>query len=172
MSSILSSLSISSTQKQLQFQPIIISLLPLIPIILLSYTARWFYNSLQSVRAERRRRISGESGPRPERFTNGNEKLEWSDKGVVESSSEDEVALTRSSGKGMKGKVGNRGSGVGSVSVYEDEGYLRYFPDLSFPETTGEERQQIKRDKEMYHKLQNLEDHPGEFLPLCPFTHP
>jgi hypothetical protein len=37
------------------------------------------------------------------------------------------------------------------------------FPDLASPVATEEQRRQMTEDKELYHALQNLEDHPGEY---------
>lgn len=39
--------------------------------------------------------------------------------------------------------------------------YRACFPDLSFPDTTAEERAQVQADKELYHMLQNIEAFPG-----------
>lgn len=46
----------------------------------------------------------------------------------------------------------------------EEKEYLGVFPDLtkSAERATQEERDQMVKDKELYYKLQNLEDHPGE----------
>ena len=47
----------------------------------------------------------------------------------------------------------------------EEKEYLGVFPDLtkSAERATREERDQMVKDKELYYKLQNLEDHPGEW---------
>jgi hypothetical protein len=123
-----------------EIRPILISLSPILPFLLLSYTIQWFYKSLTTARAARRRRVSGESGSRPEGFGQV----------VVE-----------------KKEVRS-----GNASVYEDRGYLESFPDLQRIDATVEEKEQIRRDKELYHKLQNLEDHPGEFSSTSPSVQP
>lgn len=46
------------------------------------------------------------------------------------------------------------------------EDYRNAFPDLTNPIVTLDQIQQIRYDKELYHQLQNLEDHPGTFFPL------
>ena len=38
------------------------------------------------------------------------------------------------------------------------------FPDLARPEATQAQREQMAKDKQLYHELQNLEDHPGTLL--------
>jgi hypothetical protein len=50
----------------------------------------------------------------------------------------------------------------------EEKEYLGVFPDLaaSAQRATVQERKRMAMDKELYWKLQNLEDHPGEFI-LC-----
>lgn len=48
----------------------------------------------------------------------------------------------------------------------EEKEYLGVFPDLaaSAERATVQERERMPMDKELYWKLQNLEDHPGEFI--------
>lgn len=47
-----------------------------------------------------------------------------------------------------------------------DAAYVACFPDLSkvARESSEQEVERMKRDKVLYHKLQNLEDHPGQFV--------
>ena len=40
------------------------------------------------------------------------------------------------------------------------------FPDLDRPAATAAQTEQMARDKELYHALQNLEDHPGAYALL------
>jgi hypothetical protein len=44
------------------------------------------------------------------------------------------------------------------------------FPDLWNPPLTADEREQMAVNKTLYHKLQNVEDHPGETMPLHQLT--
>jgi hypothetical protein len=55
----------------------------------------------------------------------------------------------------------------------EEKEYLGVFPDLtkSAERATQEERDQMVKDKELYYKLQNLEDHPGESGPSSQANH-
>jgi hypothetical protein len=49
------------------------------------------------------------------------------------------------------------------VKVDSDEPVVSPIPDLKGIQASEEEKNQLKRDKELYFKLQNLEDHPGKF---------
>lgn len=53
-----------------------------------------------------------------------------------------------------------------------DHAYLACFPDLTriAQESKKEEVERMKRDKVLYWKLQNLEDHPGMFSPIIIFV--
>lgn len=42
--------------------------------------------------------------------------------------------------------------------------YEDHFPNLEQPAATLEEREQMERDKELYHALQNLGEHPGQCI--------
>jgi hypothetical protein len=55
----------------------------------------------------------------------------------------------------------NRANTSPSTSGQQD-GYLLNFPDLDLPQTTELEKAQLRRDKELYHQLQNLELYPRE----------
>jgi hypothetical protein len=55
----------------------------------------------------------------------------------------------------------NRANTSPSTSGQQD-GYLSNFPDLDLPQTTELEKAQLRRDKELYHQLQNLELYPRE----------
>ena len=48
----------------------------------------------------------------------------------------------------------------------EEKEYLAVFPDLatSAERATEQERQRMAQDKQLYYKLQNLEDHPGKSI--------
>lgn len=47
------------------------------------------------------------------------------------------------------------------IKVDIDDAVLSPFPDLKSINASDEEKNQLKKDKELYYKLQNLEDHPG-----------
>jgi hypothetical protein len=54
-----------------------------------------------------------------------------------------------------------------SAADGQQSAYLAAFPNLDYPERTIVEKEQLRRDKELYHQLQNIERYPGE---LCPPT--
>ncbi len=112
-----------------------------VPLVLLAWLARSLYASLRATRAARARRVSGESG-RPAA----------ADKAVFledlkSAGDRPRAELTRA--------IGSR------VDACEDPVYRAAFPDLTFPNNTEEEARQISADKQLYHQLQNLEEHPG-----------